>query len=150
MYPILVHLHSGFRWILLVTLVLAIIQTAGKLSGNHSFTDKDKKMPLFAFISCHIQLLVGLILYAISPKVVFSDESMKNAMSRFFLVEHTSMMILAIIIISVGYIMAKKVIRLTEQDLVSILKNILNTCYTVFYVENHFSKIWNHLSKIMI
>jgi membrane protein DedA with SNARE-associated domain len=66
-------------------------------------------MPLFAFISCHIQLLVGLILYAISPKVVFSAESMKNAMSRFFLVEHTSMMILAIIIISVGYIMAKKV-----------------------------------------
>jgi hypothetical protein len=109
MYPILVHLHSGFRWVLLITLVLAIIQVAGKLSGNHSFTDKDKKMPLFAFISCHIQLLVGLILYAISPKVVFSAESMKNAMSRFFLVEHTTMMILAIIIISVGYIMAKKV-----------------------------------------
>lgn len=108
MYPILVHLHSGFRWVLLITLVLALIQVAGKLSGNHSFTDKDKKMPLFAFISCHIQLLVGIILYLISPKVVFSAEAMKNAMSRFFLVEHTTTMLLAIVIISVGYILAKK------------------------------------------
>ena len=109
MYPILVHLHSGFRWVVLITLILAIIQAAGKLSGNHSFTDKDKKMPLFAFISSHIQLLVGLILYFISPKVIFSAEAMKSALSRFFLVEHTTMMILAIIVISVGYIMAKKV-----------------------------------------
>jgi len=109
MYPFLVHFHSGFRWILLVTLIWAIIRVAGKLSGNHSFTDKDKKMPLFAFISCHIQLLVGLILYFISPKVVFSAEALKNATSRFFLVEHTTTMLLAIIIISVGYIMAKKV-----------------------------------------
>jgi hypothetical protein len=109
MYPFLVHFHSGFRWILLVTLIWAIIRVASKLSGNHSFTDKDKKMPLFAFISCHIQLLVGLILYFISPKVVFSAEAMKNATSRFFLVEHTTTMLLAIIIISVGYIMAKKV-----------------------------------------
>jgi len=109
MYPILVHLHSGFRWVVLITLILAIVQTAGKLSGNHSFTDKAKKMPLFAFISSHIQLLVGLILYFISPKVIFSAEAMKSALSRFFLVEHTTMMILAIIVISVGYIMAKKV-----------------------------------------
>ena len=109
MYPILVHLHSGFRWVVLITLILAIIQAAGKLSGNHSFTDKDKKMPLFAFISSHIQLLVGLILYFISPKVIFSAEAMKSALSRFFLVEHTTMMILAIIVISVGFIMAKKV-----------------------------------------
>lgn len=109
MYPFLVHFHSGFRWILLVTLIWAIIRVAGKLSGNHSFTDKDKKMPLFAFISCHIQLLLGLILYFISPKVVFSAEALKNATSRFFLVEHTTTMLLAIIIISVGYIMAKKV-----------------------------------------
>lgn len=109
MYPFLVHFHSGFRWILLVTLIWAIIRVAGKLSGNHSFTDKDKKMPLFAFISCHIQLLVGLILYFISPKVIFSAEALKNATSRFFLVEHTTTMLLAIIIISVGYIMAKKV-----------------------------------------
>lgn len=109
MYPVLVHLHSGLRWVVLITLVLAIIQVAGKLSGNHSFTDKDKKMTLFAFISCHIQLLAGLILYAMSPKVIFTAESMKNAMSRFFLVEHTSMMILAIVVISVGYIRAKKI-----------------------------------------
>jgi hypothetical protein len=109
MYPILVHLHSGFRWVVLITLVLAIIQTAGKLSGNHSFTDKDKKIPLFAFISSHIQLLGGLILYAISPKVIFSATSMKDAMSRLFMVEHTSMMILAIVVISVGYIRAKKI-----------------------------------------
>jgi membrane protein DedA with SNARE-associated domain len=34
---------------------------------------------------------------------------MKDAMSRFFLVEHTSMMILAIVVISVGYIRAKKI-----------------------------------------
>ena len=103
MYPILVHLHSGFRWILLITLVLAIIQTAGKLSGNHSFTDKDIATPNMSLRPPPRPLCIKM------PDVVFSAESMRNAMSRFFLVEHTSMMILAIIIISVGYIMAKKV-----------------------------------------
>jgi len=39
-----------------------------------------------------------------------SKEVMKNATARFFTVEHISMMILAIILISIGYISAKKAV----------------------------------------
>jgi len=109
MHPFLVHLHSGLRWVVLITILLALFQAIRKWSGSHVFDAKTRKIPLFAFISCHLQLLAGLVLYAISPRVVFSMESMKNAASRFFLVEHTSMMLLAIVLITLGYLRAKKV-----------------------------------------
>ncbi len=64
-------------------------------------------------IMAHFQLLIGIALYFTSPKVVFSASSMKDAVLRFFLVEHPAMMILAIILITIGYVKANK----AEDDL---------------------------------
>ncbi|NJK87134.1 MAG: hypothetical protein HC906_15320 [Bacteroidales bacterium] len=56
----------------------------------------------------HVQLLVGLILFFISPKVVFSTATMKNDMFRFFTVEHTLLMIIAVTLATIGYSRSKK------------------------------------------
>jgi uncharacterized membrane protein len=114
MYSGIVHAHSGIRWVLLAFLVITIVLALVKWTGKKPFWEQHKKLALYTFISSHIQLLLGLILYFISPKVIFSAESMKDPIARFHLVEHLVGMIIAIALISVGYIRAKK--QLPEQS----------------------------------
>ncbi len=108
MYVILKHAHSGLRWVVLLLLLVAIANALVKWRGNQSYTDGDRKMALFAMIFVHLQLVIGLILYFISPLVEFSAETMKNSVLRFYTVEHFTTMILAIAIITIGYSQAKR------------------------------------------
>ena len=83
MYNFLVHAHSGFRWILLLLLVGAIVMAAQGLSGNKSFSGSLKKWSLFAMAATHLQLIIGLILYFISPLVKWHSGTMGDPMLRF-------------------------------------------------------------------
>ncbi|GAB2582065.1 cytochrome B [Spirosoma areae] len=106
MYPGLVHAHSGLRWIALILLVAAVIVAIGRWQGRNSFTDGNRKLYLFTLISVHTQLVIGLLLLFISPKVNFSMLSEK--LYRFYSVEHTAGMLIAIILITIGYSRAKR------------------------------------------
>jgi hypothetical protein len=108
MYSALTHSHSGLRWILLILLVLTIISVFSKRSGKVPFTAGDKKLSLFTLIATHLQAVLGLGLYFMSTKVEFSGNTMSNPVFRFFTMEHTLMMLIAIILITVGYGHAKK------------------------------------------
>lgn len=110
-YTIFKHSHSGLRWLLLLALLGVIITAIVQLSGKKQYTETTRKLSLFALIFSHLQLLIGLVLYFISPKVIFAGESMKNALTRFFLVEHIALMIVALILITMGYSKAKKAIE---------------------------------------
>lgn len=105
---ILRHAHSGLRWFVLIALILAIINAIGKTNGLKPFTDKDKKLGLFALIFTHLQFVIGLLLYFMSPKVVFAAASMKSDVLRFFLVEHALLMLIAVVLITIGYSRAKR------------------------------------------
>ena len=106
MYNFLLHAHSGLRWLVLIALVIALIQTFMRRGTSGSIMET--KSVLFTFILTHTQLLVGLILYFISPKVVFGANTMSNSMLRFFTVEHLIGMLIAIVLITLGYTKAKK------------------------------------------
>ncbi len=108
MYQLLVHTHSGLRWVVLITLLVAIINSFGKTGGSHPFTNKDKRLALMALVFTHLQLVIGIYLYFISPLVVFSAESMSNGVLRFFLVEHIALMLVAVILITIGFSKAKR------------------------------------------
>lgn len=112
MYTGLKHLHSGLRYVVLLLLILAIISAISGLAGKKPYTEGNRKLNLFTLISGHIQLLVGLALYAMSSMVTFSDMStvMKTANLRYWTVEHISMMVLAIILITVGHSKSKKAV----------------------------------------
>lgn len=99
MYPMLVHSHSGLRWVVLLLLLAAIFNAGTKMGGKASYTDKDKKLGLFALIFSHLQLVIGIALYFISPKV---------QTFRFFRMEHLAMMIIAIALVTIGYSRAKR------------------------------------------
>ncbi|MGK9117078.1 cytochrome B [Olivibacter jilunii] len=112
MYTGLKHLHSGLRYVVLLLLILAIISAISGLAGKKSYTEGNRKLNLFTLISGHIQLLIGLALYAMSSMVTFNDMSnvMKTANLRYWTVEHISMMVLAIILITVGHSKSKKAV----------------------------------------
>lgn len=107
-YSILQHAHSGLRWLVLLFLILAIVNAARKWNGVPAFSDKDKKLNLFALIFTHVQFILGLILYFISPKVIFTAETMSNRVMRYFAVEHITTMLIAIALITIGYSRAKR------------------------------------------
>ena len=101
----LVHAHSGLRWLVLGLLIYAIYNA---LSSKTSYEKRDKMINLFAMISLHIQLVLGLILYYTSGNVSFDSGWMKNEVTRFYGMEHLLGMLLAIIVVTVGRKMAEK------------------------------------------
>lgn len=107
MYQGLLHTHSGLRWIVLILIIINVINAVRNMSGNNQLSSGDKKLSLFALISTHLQAVLGLCLYFMSPKVQFSENTMGNGMLRFFTMEHTLMMLIAIILVTVGNRFAK-------------------------------------------
>ncbi|MCB0636686.1 MAG: cytochrome B [Lewinella sp.] len=113
MYSGLVHAHSGLRWLVLVFLLLAIATAWQNWSRKVDYPQG--RWALLALIFTHLQLLLGLALYiwnaaAIKSKVQFGDmgAAMSNSIVRFYTVEHISLMLVAIAVITIGYSRAKK------------------------------------------
>lgn len=101
----LVHSHSGLRWLVLGLLMYAIYNA---IATKSSYEKKDKMINLFAMVSLHIQLLLGLILYYTSGNVSFDAGWMKNELTRFYGMEHMLGMIAAIVLVTIGRKLAEK------------------------------------------
>lgn len=107
-YNILIHVHSLLRWFLLLTLVYTVIVALVKWRISRRLRKTDNFLAALTMMFGHFQLLIGLALYVISPKVVFSGETMGSAFLRFFTVEHSVMMLIAITLLTIGNLSAKK------------------------------------------
>jgi len=106
-------LHSYWAYLVVLLLVIAFINALIGLAKKKSFTDKDLRISLFTLIVIHIQLLIGLGWYFMSPsyktlKEVGMGETMKESGLRLLAVEHPLMMILAIVLITIGFSKHKK------------------------------------------
>jgi len=110
MYNFLLQLHSGFRFIVMVLLLLSILQSLAGWFGNRPYTNINRKINLFTLISAHIQLLIGLALYFLSPLVQFNSGTMKDDTTRYWTVEHIAMMIFAIVLITIGHARSKRIL----------------------------------------
>ncbi|MGA1227501.1 MAG: hypothetical protein ACO3VF_09795, partial [Tamlana sp.] len=69
-------------------------------------------------IVSHIQLLIGLVLYFVSPRLQMVSEMgmgeiMKDSVNRLYLVEHPLINIIAVALITIGYSKHKK--KLTSK-----------------------------------
>jgi len=107
MYLGLLHAHSGLRWLVLIFLIVAIANAFSKKKSG-TWTPKDRKLSAMTMGMVHLQFVIGLVLYFISPKVSFTEGFMQNSVLRFYAVEHITMMIIAIALISIGHSKAKK------------------------------------------
>lgn len=109
MYTGFQHLHSWFAYLLLAILVFVFGYVLINYFNDKSFTEKVRKSALVGLIVAHLQLLIGLVLYFISPMGLsnFSGEAMGDSMARLFMLEHPLTMLIGIILITVGYSKAK-------------------------------------------
>jgi Ni/Fe-hydrogenase subunit HybB-like protein len=106
-------IHSYWAYIAVIILVIAVLNAIIGLTKNNEFKDKDLRISLFTLIVMHIQLLIGLGWYFMSPwfqalREFGMAETMKDAPLRLQAVEHPLMMILAIVLITVGFSKHKK------------------------------------------
>jgi len=108
MYSGLLFAHSYVRYIVLILLIIVIVTSLVGVLQKKPYTTTDNKLSLFLMISTHIQFLLGLTLYIVSPVVQFSGESMKHPETRYWLVEHISGMLLAVVLITVARSTSKK------------------------------------------
>jgi hypothetical protein len=76
--------------------------------NKSAYSKMDDQLSLGLFIFTHTQLLLGIILFFVSPIVIFSSASMKDPTARYWLVEHNTGMIIAIVLISIARISSKK------------------------------------------
>jgi NADH:ubiquinone oxidoreductase subunit 2 (subunit N) len=107
----LLNVHSYLAYAALALLVLATINAILGLTSKKLFTDKDLRISLFTMIICHIQLLVGLIVYFVSEKgfKAFAIEgAMKNEDLRLTMLEHPLINIIALALITIGWSKHKK------------------------------------------
>ncbi|HEX4887426.1 MAG TPA: hypothetical protein VFV37_05200 [Luteibaculaceae bacterium] len=114
MYTALKHFHSPFRYIVLMFLIYAVITALLGMSRKSEFTPAHNRVSLFAMIFCHVQLLVGILLFTVSPIIEVGLSDMGSAMQdpqvRFYLIEHPLLMIAAIALITVGRSTSKKAV----------------------------------------
>lgn len=105
----MLHLHSALRYILLIILLMAIINSLRGWISKKEFSKGDEKTGLILMIIAHVQLLLGLFLYMTEGwlSISFAD-AMSDAVSRFWKVEHLAGMFIAIILITIGRMRAKR------------------------------------------
>ncbi|HNP32535.1 MAG TPA: hypothetical protein PKN96_04535 [Flavobacterium sp.] len=103
MYTFIQKFHSGWAYLALLLLVVAVVNSLMGMSSKREFTSKDRKIAMFALIATHIQLVVGLILYFVSPLGKAALDLIKDANFRLTAIEHPFVNILAIILITIGW-----------------------------------------------
>ncbi len=105
-------IHSYWAYIVLLILIFAVYNAITGFKSKRAFTDKDLRIGLFTLIVSHIQLLIGLGWYFMSPwyKALTADAGavMKNSTTRLLAIEHPLMMIIAIALITIGWSKHKK------------------------------------------
>lgn len=102
------HLHSFLPYLLLPLLALAIVVALSGFNGKKTFKGSTKIIALLGLMLSHIMLLAGLYLYIAQERYKNIGAAMKTAETRLFAVEHISVMLVGIILITIGYSKAKR------------------------------------------
>ena len=114
MYTTIQFIHSYWAYLVLLIILLATINALAGFFSKREYGAKDFRISLFALIVTHIQLLIGLVLYFVSPLGLQNITSsgmgvvMKDSTARLYAVEHPLIMILTVVFITIGYSKHKK------------------------------------------
>ena len=123
MYNILKESHNGIGMLLLFLLLIIIIFILIQFLLKKPIKKSVKVAALIGMITVHIQILIGFILYFLSPLGLsnFSGASMGHSISRFYIIEHPIGMILAAVLITIGYKAIKKTTLIDKSKYTRLL-----------------------------
>jgi hypothetical protein len=112
-FYILLQAHSGIRWIILLAAIVVILKSLIGLFGNGKYGKFDNILAASFVGFMHLQALIGVILYFISPiaqqaRSVGMGNMMADSNLRFWGMEHIVLMVLAVVAAQVGRSISKK------------------------------------------
>jgi hypothetical protein len=102
-YSILREAHSGWRYIALLFLAIAIVKYVLGWVQNSQWRDLDRRIGLFTTIAVDIQLLLGLVLWAL-----LAGQGLIGTIGPLVAMEHPTTMIIAIAVMHIGWARARK------------------------------------------
>ncbi len=113
----LIHLHSTLRWVVLILMIVAIAKAFSAWRSKQAFGGT-RKLALYAMITLHLQLVLGLVLYFSRGwhQKWGQENMMSDTLTRFFTMEHLVVMILAIALATIGYSGAKRMSDAIKQN----------------------------------
>jgi hypothetical protein len=118
MYLTLLALHSLTRWLVLTSLLFAIVNSYRGWLLNKPWLRSDDIIRHTTATIAHIQLLLGIGLYFVSPIVTYFLHNFSTAVHdriiRFFGMEHITMMLMGITILTIGSAKAKR--KTTDRE----------------------------------
>lgn len=120
-YTYILPLHSYFAYIVLLVLIYAVFNAIKGWKTNKAFfnMEKDLRLSLFALILSHLQLLIGLVLFFVSPNGLGAIKSQGmgglDSVARLLAVEHPFVNILAIVFITIGWSKHKKLMEASKK-----------------------------------
>ncbi len=103
MYHFIQKMHSGWAYIALVLLFAAALNSLIGYLTKKEFTARDRKIALFGLIGVHVQFVIGLVLYFLSPLGSAAFGLMKDADLRLTSLEHPVLNLIAITLITIGW-----------------------------------------------
>jgi hypothetical protein len=112
-YNIILALHNIVRWVVLITAILALVRAYLGWIQSRQWVVRDRQVGIYFTSALDVQILLGLILFFISPwtralltgnfTAMLSDPAM-----RFFSIEHVPFMILAVVLAHIGSARARR------------------------------------------
>ncbi|HEY1038221.1 MAG TPA: hypothetical protein VGF30_02400 [Bacteroidia bacterium] len=112
MYQTLTFYHNIMRWLVLASLLLSIYRAYKGYFTRSAFSKTDNAIRHWTATVAHIQLLIGMVLYFQSPIIKYFLSNFKEALQHldvtFFGLIHSTFMLLAIVLITIGSAKSKR------------------------------------------
>jgi hypothetical protein len=147
MYSTLLSLHNIARWAVLLFGLYAITKSILGLIHKRDFTSKENMSHAIFVGFCHLQLLLGVVLYIVSPKVDAAlangfGAAMKDSYSRLIVLEHISINIIAIALIQVGRTLSKRANNAVSKHKKSLIFFSIGMVLILSRIPWKYSPLW--------
>ena len=107
-------LHSLLRWLVLFSVAIAgFVSLVGYLRKQPIIV-WERSLTILAMVLCHVQLVLGLAMYALRYKsyAILTPRGFQTSLSasviRYWKYEHIAVMIIAIALVTIGRLVSKK------------------------------------------
>ncbi len=107
-YQIIQHLHSGWAYLTVLMAILFFLAVSMYAMNKKTKDNTITKISFFTTLVFHIQMVVGIILYFVSPYAQWTENTMKDETSRLYALEHPLIMFTAVILVTVANSKIKK------------------------------------------
>jgi hypothetical protein len=117
MLNLILILHSLLRWAAIAFGLVAIGRAAAGLTKTPAtWSESDAKFSRLFAISLDVQMLLGILMYLFFSTITTSafqnmGEAMGNSVVRFWIVEHPTIMLVALVFAHIGVARARKMVN---------------------------------------